>query len=460
MTEPRHIGGVSFWYADMGGPPVPRPCLPGDMRADVCIVGAGYTGLWTAWYLAAARPDLRIVIVEAMFAGYGASGRNGGWLTGGFARAHERYLARGGEAGVRAMVAAMGTTVDEVIAVAEMEAIRADIRRTDELMVAVNPAQMVRLAAEVAHRRHWGESRVTAIGAAEVRARVAMPGALGAMVVAGVARVQPAKLARGLAEAVERRGVLIAEGTRALALAPGRVETDCGTVTARVVIRATEGFTAGLPGLRRDWLPLNSAQIVTAPLRPETWAKIGWDGHEILGDFANAYCYCQRTREGRITVGARGVPYRFGSQTDRDGAPDAETVRRLAGILERHFPAAAEAGIDHAWCGVLAVPRDWCATVGFDPETGMGHAGGYVGVGVSTSNLAGRTLADLALGQDTALTRLPWVNHKVRRWEPEPLRWLGVRGMYALLRAADRAEARGAPHPSRLAALGNWLAGR
>jgi glycine/D-amino acid oxidase-like deaminating enzyme len=141
--------------------------------------------------------------------------------------------------------------------------------------------------------------------------------------------------------------------------------------------------------LRREWLPLNSAQIATEPLPPEVWAKIGWDGHEILGDFANAYCYCQRTREGRITVGARGVPYRFGSSLDTNGAPDAETIRRLTAILHRHFPAARPYRIDHAWCGVLGVPRDWCATVGLDRGTGIGWAGGYVGVGVSTSNLAG-----------------------------------------------------------------------
>jgi glycine/D-amino acid oxidase-like deaminating enzyme len=238
------------------------------------------------------------------------------------------------------------------------------------------------------------------------------------------------------------------------------VETRRGTVGAKVVLRATEGFTAALPGHRRDWLPLNSAQIVTAPLPSEVWAKIGWEGHEILGDFANAYCYCQRTREGRIAVGARGVPYLYGSAIDQAGAPDAETIRRLRAILRRHFPAAAGVAVDHAWCGVLAVPRDWCATVGFDPGTGMGFAGGYVGVGVSTSNLAGRTLADLALGRETGLTRLPWVNHRVRRWEPEPLRWLGVRGMYAALNAADRAEAAGAVKPSWIARAASRMMGR
>ena len=455
---PARIGEISYWHAALGGPPPRRAALTGDARADVCIVGAGYTGLWTAWYLKERHPDLDILIVEREFAGFGASGRNGGWLTGGFAWDHARYLSNGSAEAVRALVRAMEGTVDTVIAVAEAQGIDAHIRRTEELMVACNPAQLTRLTAYAAHRHHWGETRIRMIDAAAAMARVNVPGTLGGMVIPNVARIQPARLVRGLAQAVERRGVRIAEGTAVLGITKGRVETDRGTVSAPVILRATEGFTAGLPGHRRDWLPLNSAQIVTAPLPPEIWARIGWDGYEIFGDFAHAYSYCQRTDDGRITVGARGVPYRYGSATDRDGAPDAATIDCLTAILHRLFPAAADTPIDHAWCGVLGVPRDWCATVGFDPATGIGWAGGYVGVGVSTANLAGQTLADLATGADTPLVRLPWVNRRPRRWEPEPFRWLGVRGMYVLLAAADRAEARGGG-PSRLAAVGNWLTG-
>lgn len=453
------LGAVSFWYADIGLPQTRRTALIGEADADVAIVGAGYSGLWTAYYLKQAAPHLRVTVLEKHFAGFGASGRNGGWLTGGFAWNHATYARRAGRDAVLRMVQAMSGTVDEVIRVTEAEGIDADIRRTDELMVAVNPAQLDRARAEVTHRQHWGEEgRIHLLGAEETRARIAIPGALGALLLNGVARVQPAKLARGLAEAVERLGVVIHEDSEVTAIAPGQVTTARGLLRAPVVLRCTEGFTADLPGLRRQWLPLNSAQIVTEPLPPEVWAQIGWQGHEILGDFANSYCYCQRTREGRIAVGGRGVPYRWGSGIDRDGVPDAETIRRLVAILHRHFPAARGARIDHAWCGVLAVPRDWCATVGLGAN-GIGWAGGYVGVGVSTTNLAGRTLADLVLGRQTELTALPWVGHQVRRWEPEPLRWLGVRGMYGLFAAADRAEARGGG-PSRLAGLGAWLTGR
>lgn len=449
---------VSFWFAQ-APPPAPRPPLPGDGAADVAIVGAGYTGLWTAWYLKRLEPGLRVVLVEARHAGFGASGRNGGWLTGGMAWDPDRMAAAHGVEATRAFVAALRATVPEVLRVARAEGIAADLHETEELTVALNPPQLARLRAEAAVRQGWGEA-VRLLDAAETAARLRLPGALGALVLGGVARVQPARLVAGLAAAVERAGAVIHEGTRALRLRPGAVETDRGTLRAPVVLRCTEGFTAALPGERRTWLPLNSAQVITAPLPAAVWDRIGWQGAELVGTAANLYAYCQRTADGRIAVGGRGLPYRWGSGIDAGGVPDPTTEARLRALLARLFPDAASAvPVEFAWCGVLGVPRDWCPTVGLDPATGLGWAGGYVGVGVSTSNLAGRTLAELALGRDTALTRLPWVNRRPRRWEPEPLRWLGVRGMYALMAAADRAEDR-TGRPSALAALGRRLTGR
>ncbi len=459
MSKPT-IGDVSFWYADIGLP-ARRAALQGDTTADVAIIGAGYTGLWAAYYLKKANPRLNVLVIEKEFAGFGASGRNGGWCMGTFAWDHERYAADTSRAAVLEMVQALEGTVPEIIRICAEEGIDADIIPSAEMMVATNPAQLVRMRAEIVHRTHWGEgARVRELTAAELRQRITIPGTLGAMLVSGMARVQPAKLVRGLALAVERLGARIVEGTEVLDYAKGRVTCAQGVVSAPVILRCTEGFTATLPGRKREWLPLNSAQIATVPLSPEVWARIGWEGHELIGDMNNAYCYCQRTREGRITVGARGVPYRFGSRMDSNGAPDAVTIARLTAVLRQHFPEAADYPVDHAWCGVIGVPRDWCATVGLDPGTGLGWAGGYVGVGVSTANLAGRTLADLALGRKTAITGLPWVNRRVRPWEREPLRWLGVQAMYKLFHIADQRESRLGGPPSRFAAFGNWLTGR
>jgi glycine/D-amino acid oxidase-like deaminating enzyme len=453
-------GGITFWYSDIGGIPAPRPPLPGNIDVDVAIVGAGYTGLWTAYYLKKANPKLRVALIEREFAGYGASGRNGGWLSGGFAWSREKYMKTSSREAVVAMQRAMAGTVDEVVSVTQAERIDADILRVDNLNVATNPAQLERVREHYEAMRSWADDgRFEWVDAAAARARINIKNVMGGLVIHGQARVQPAKLVRGLAAAVERLGVSIYEQTPVTAIGAGRVETSRGIVRAESVIRATEGFTAGIRGEERTWLALNSAQIVTEPVSPDLWKEIGWEGHELLGDAAHAYCYAQRTREGRITMGGRGVPYRYGSRTDVNGATQQATIDQLHAILTTLLPQTAGLRIEHAWCGVLGVPRDWCTTVGLDPKTRIGWAGGYVGLGVSTSNLAGRTLADLILGRDTELVRLPWVNRSVRRWEPEPFRWLGVHSMYQLYHMADRREAAGLNHTSKLAAIADRITG-
>ena len=459
MTHAQHNGDVSFWYTDIGGLPALRPPLPGDREVDVVIVGAGYTGLWTAYYLKKESPSLRIAVIEREFAGFGASGRNGGWLSGGFSWSREKYLKTSTRQRVVDMQRAMAGTVDEVIRVASEESIDADILRVDNLRVATNAAQLERLRADFHTIRDWdfNSSRLAWLDQAETRRRIAVKNALGGYFVSGQARVQPAKLVRGLAEAVERLGVPIYEQTAVAAIEKGKVSTDRGDVRAETIVRATEGFTAGIPGERRTWLPLNSAQIVTEPVPDELWKEIGWEGHELLGDAAHAYCYAQRTREGRITMGGRGVPYRFGSRTDVKGRTQQATIDQLHTILRKLLPQAAGLRIDHAWCGVLGVPRDWCTTVGLDPEKRIAWAGGYVGLGVSSSNLSGRTLTDLILGRQSDLVDLPWVNRSVRRWETEPFRWLGVHSMYQLYRIADEREASGLQHSSRFAALADRI---
>ncbi|WP_432045207.1 NAD(P)/FAD-dependent oxidoreductase [Streptomyces asiaticus] len=175
------------------------------------------------------------------------------------------------------------------------------------------------------------------------------------------ARVQPAKLVRGLADVVERMGIAVYEGTEVTEIRPRQAVTAHGTVKATYVIRALEGFTAGLRGHRRVWLPMNSSMIVTEPLPASAWEGIGWRGAELIGDEAHSYCYIQRTTDGRIAIGGRGVPYMFGSHVDQRGETKAPTQLQLRAILRQHFPATEGVAIDHAWSGVLGVPRDWCA---------------------------------------------------------------------------------------------------
>jgi glycine/D-amino acid oxidase-like deaminating enzyme len=314
----------------------------------------------------------------------------------------------------------------------------------------------------VHHEREWGglgEDDLRLLEADELQRRVRVAGALGASFTPHCARIHPAKLVRGLAAAVERRGATIYEATRALHIGNRQVATPRGRVRAEWVVCATEGYTARLPGLRRALLPLGSSMIVTEPLPAESWREIGWDGCETLLDGAHVYSYSQRTADGRIAIGGRGVPYRFGSRVDRNAECPARTAAQLRRALTALFPVTADAAIEHRWAGVLGLARDWCATVTADRATGNAWAGGYVGNGVSTANLAARTLVDLMLGRESELVSLPWVGHRARAFEPEPLRFLGARSLYLAFRAADRAEARGGA-ASRLARVAVRIAGR
>ncbi len=435
-------GDISFWFQALGGRPAPRPALPGDRSADVCIVGAGLTGLWTAYYLKKADPALDIVVVEREFAGFGASGRNGGWASGLIAGSRDRFAELYGAEAVLAQQRLMHETIDEFVAVAAAEGIEADIIKSGTIRMASTPAQAERLRAGVQEDHRWGVSESRMLDRDELRARI-----------------QPARFVRGLADVVESLGVRIYESTTVTDIESGSVRTDRGVVRAPVILRATEGYTASLAGQRRTWLPMNSSMIVTEPLPDAVWDEIGWQGGETLGDKSYSHMYGQRTADGRITIGGRGIPYRFGSGTDRDGATQEATIRSLTEVLHRRFPATWGYRVVHAWCGVLGVPRDWCSSAVFDPRTGLGHAGGYVGQGVTTTNLAGRTLRDLVLGHDTELTRLPWVGHTSRNWEFEPARWLGVRSMYLAYGWSDRREL-ATGRESRLARLADLITRR
>lgn len=454
-------GDVSWWWRSLGGTPEPREPLPGDLDADVVIVGAGYTGLWTAYYLARAQPDLRVVVLEQRFAGFGASGRNGGWLTNTVTGGRERYAESHGRDAAIAQQRALNETVDEVIAVAGREGIDADIVKGGEFGIARTPAQLARLRAAAAAEQAWPHTDIEVMEAAAAASRIRIEGLLGGAWHPHCARVHPAKLVRGLAAAVERLGVKIHEQTHVREIAPGRAVTDRGTVRATHVLRATEGFTADFAAEHRTWLPMNSSMIVTDPLPASFWDTVGWGGRETLGDFAHVYMYAQRTADDRIAFGGRGVPYRYGSRVDTDGTTQERTIRSLTALLREFFPDASAVPIAHAWAGVLGVPRDWAATVCHDRATGLGWAGGYVGTGVTATNLAGRTLADLVLGHDTERTRLPWVGHRAKKWEPEPLRWTAVNAIYTAYRMADRLEASGSSSRTAWPAhLADLVAGR
>ncbi len=450
---------LSFWHDTVPGTLAPGDPLPGDAEADVAIVGAGFTGLWTAYYLADRDPTLKIVVCEREIAGFGASGRNGGWCSALFPASLGKLARMASRDAAVAMQRAMHDTVDEVGRVAAAEGIDCHWAKGGTVMLARSPAQLERAKAEVDEAREFGfgEADVRMLDAAAASTIAGATEVLGGTYTPHCAAIHPARLVRGLAAAVRRAGVSVYERTPVLQIAPGRVVTPAGTVRARYVIRATEGYTPGLPGFRRAVAPVYSLMIATEPLPQALWDEIGLADRPTFGDLRHLIIYGQRTADGRFAFGGRGAPYHLGSSV-RSSYDQVPTVfAALRRTLADLFPAVADVPVTHHWGGPLAIARDWCASVGLDPATGLGWAGGYVGDGVATTNLAGRTLADLVTGTDSALTRLPWVGHKSPEWEPEPLRWLGLNAGLRVMSLADREEVRTA-RPSKIAGfMGRFL---
>jgi glycine/D-amino acid oxidase-like deaminating enzyme len=456
---------LSFWMSTVDDDLTPRPSLGGSIDVDIAIVGAGYTGLWTAYYLAVADPSLRIAVLEAETAGFGASGRNGGWCSALFPLSVPSLARRYGRERAVALQRAMHDTVDEVGRVAAAEGIDCHFAKGGMVALARTPVQLDRARSEVAEAREFGfgSEDLVLLEAEEARAHCGATDVLGGTFSVHCAAIDPARLVRGLARAVERRGVTIYERTPALALTSRTVETGHGTVRADVVVRATEGYTPRLRGLRRAVAPVYSLMIATEPLPSSFWASVGLRARETFTDYRHLIIYGQRTADDRLAFGGRGAPYHFGSSIRPSFDRDPRVHRELVEVLRELFPAIGDPvigdpPITHAWGGPLGVPRDWCASVRFDRSTGIASAGGYVGDGVGTSNLAGRTLADLITGTSSDLVRLPWVGHRSPNWEPEPLRWLGVNAGLRLMTSADAAEGR-TGHPSKRAALFGRLIG-
>ena len=424
-----------------------RDPLAGSTAVDVCVVGAGYTGLWTAYYLLRQEPTLRVLVVEARIAGFGASGRNGGWCSALFPASTSALARSHGREAALALRRAMNATPEEIGRVAAAEGIDCDFTLGGTVRLARTPVQLRRARAEAAEDAAFDHvDGVRLLDADTARAHVGATDVLGGTFTAHCARIQPARLVRGLARAVERHGGTVAERTRVLRIEgarPGRdarVVTDRGVVTARHVVRATEAWTATLPGSHRDLVPVYSLMTATEPLPATFWAQAGLATGETFSDHRNLIVYGQRTADDRLVFGGRGAPYHFGSRIEPAYDREPGVFAGLRDAVTALFPALRGHAFTHAWGGPLGITRDWRASVGLDAATGVAWAGGYVGDGVGTSNLAGRTVADLLLGRDSELTRLPWVGHRSPRWEPEPLRWLGVNAGLRAMTAADAEE--------------------
>lgn len=424
---------LSFWHDSLQESLAPRP-VPAGQNFDVLILGAGYTGLWTALYLLRQKPEIRIAIIEKEIAGFGASGRNGGWCSALFPWSAELIAQRYGRAQAIAIRQEMVKTVDEVGSITRELGIECDFQKSGTISFVRNKAQLVRAEAEVKQAADYG------VDTLQFLEKSLLPKASKAMTAVfdpACASIHPAKLVRGLADKVEQLGAKLFEKTEVLDFSPGSVITSRGVFQAEFVVDALEGYRPLLPRRKRDFLPLYSLMIVTEPIEPELLDEIGLKEGITFADFRNLIIYGQRTKDNRIAFGGRGAPYHFGSSIKSE----YDTVEKIHNFLETElkqlFPQLGQVKITHKWGGALGVTRDWMASVRLDPVTKIGQAGGYVGDGVGTSNLAGRTMADLILGKNTSLTSLAFVNHRSPRWEIEPFRFIAARGAMLAARVAD-----------------------
>ncbi|HKE77470.1 MAG TPA: FAD-binding oxidoreductase [Acidimicrobiales bacterium] len=420
---------LSYWHDSLapGDDLVPRPPLPGDAEADVAIVGAGFTGLWTAHSLLRADPGLRVVLLEAEVAGFGASGRNGGWCVGDYGGPVAAVERDGGPGSVESMAREMHRAVDEVGAVAAEAGIDCGFHKGGAVFFATNEGQLRRVRKHHAEMVRYGLGDAwTLLDRPDAAAIVHAEGLRGGLFTPHAATVHPARLARGLAVEVERLGGTVHERTPVRSIEGRRVRTDHGTVRADVVVRATEAYTGSLEGQGREMVPLGNTMVATEPIDDATWATIGLADRQLFELSAVMLGYGHRTADGRIAWGGLAARTWWGGRVPPSPMRNRRVADRLRAALVRLFPALDGIRVTHQWGGVLGVPRDLLPGIGYDPATGFAWGGGYTGQGVAASNAAGRGLADLIRGVDSDLTRLPWAGHRSRRWEPEPLRWLGV----------------------------------
>ena len=415
---------------------------PAHAEVDVAIVGAGLSGLWTAYYLSSAEPSLRIAILEARHVGFGASGRNGGWCSGYFPlTVSELASVYGRDAALLAYQESFAT-LPEVEQVLRREGIECGWHQGGTVQSASTALQAERLQSllKQQHANGLGAGDAEWLPSSRVSEHISVAETHGAIYSRHCATLNPFQLVNGLARVLDQRGVTIWQNTAVQAIDYGVVTHSHGRVVAKQVVQATEGYSHSIAQTKRRIVPLYSLMVATEPLNQATLQAIGWHNRATFNDGGQMVIYAQLTPDGRIAIGGRGAPYHFASRVRERFDLDDQTHRRIVSAIAQHFPAAAQARITHRWGGPLAVPRDWTPTVMLDRAQKYARLGGYVGDGVAATNLFSRALVDLILERDTSLTHLPFVNHRSPRWELEPLRFLGVNSLIALSESIDNYE--------------------
>ena len=445
----RSYTSLSLWLDSLPGDITARPALADDLEVDLVIVGAGYTGIWTAYYLKQLQPTLSIAIAEAEVAGFGASGRNGGWCSSHLSGLDTWLDDETKRDDAIRLKRLMFDTVKQVGLVCEKENIDCHYERSGALEVAVLPVQLQRLQAEWRRLQELGfaEHEYRWLGQREVGELFNIDKALAGIHLEHCAAIHPARLARGLADHIESLGVQIFENSPVQSVEERSVRTAQGNVKADTVLLATEGYTANLKGHRygHSLIPVHSMMVATEALNPEQLELIGFQKRCTFANYDRVTTYGQVTADNRIAFGCRGS-YGFGSKIRHDFNPQDRDFELVRETLLRFFPALKGIRFTHAWGGAMGVSRSLHPAIHFDRDSGFGWAGGYFGSGVAATHLAGQTLAELVCNQNSERVDTPWVNpaYIQQGWEPEPLRWFGVHGTRRLMGVSDYFDYRGA----------------
>jgi glycine/D-amino acid oxidase-like deaminating enzyme len=439
----------SWWQerAAARAPAPPRPPLEEEREVDIAIVGAGFTGLWTAIRLADLLPDLRIAVVERETAGFGASGRNGGFAMTMVGRSIHDLARKVGPGAAQAVHAAMVETLEEMERFCAAESIDAEISRPGLLTVANGPEQDQRIEQDLAAARRLGLEDLVPLGAAECRALVAAEGVRRGHFEARALLLNPAALALGLARSAERRGIAIYERTPMLAVeAEGTgavVRTPRGALRAQRCLLATNAYAHAIPRLRRFLFTICAYIVCTEPLTSAQWSRVGWEKGMGIEDRRVMPHFHRPTPDGRILWGGRDAPVSpIGPDPGRDRDP--HIFRRLEETFRLTFPQLGDVRIAERWGGPVGATVRCLPVAGWLRPGRIAYALGYSGHGVGPAALLARVAADLLLERGTDLLRLPFTTRPPLRMPPGPLRWPLLAGATHVLQAADdRGGARG-----------------
>ena len=437
-----HASSVPLWCDDSRRPQ-PRAAYRGDHDVDLAVVGGGFTGLWAALLALEEDPGREVVVLEGARLGWAATGRNGGFcsssLTHGVGNGLARWPAE------MALLQRLGAAnLDAIEATVRERGIDCDFERTGELDVALEPWQLEDLRGLHRTLRDLGQE-AELLSAAQTRALVRSPTYLGGLLDRrGVAMVNPARLAWGLADAIEDAGGRIHEATRVLRLrsAGERVAliTAAGTVRARQVVLATNVFPSPLRRARAYVVPVWDHLIATEPLSRSQREALGWEGRSGVGDSGNQFHYYRLTSDNRLVFGGYDALYYYGSDLSTRRARRPETEQMLYRHMVKTFPGLQGVRITHTWGGAIDTSTRFSASWQRAFGGKVASVLGYTGLGVGASRFGAQVCLDLLAGRNNERTRLEMVRRRPMPWPPEPLRWLGIQ---VTRRSITRADANG-----------------